>query len=464
MTIWKPDLTGRTGPKYRQLVDAIADAIAAGTLRPGTRLPPQRILAYALDISPNTTNRAYAECVARGLLQGEIGRGTFVRIQPPPTGEGVVADLHRPASGPIDLSRNLPFPGLAASHLSRSLAELGKSVDLQVFLDYQTEAGLRHHLDAGRDWLSRSGVNARPGEIVISCGAQHGILATLLALTRPGDVLLTEELSYAPVRMMARRFGLQLHPVPMDKNGLLPEALEEACQRRAARALYLMPTLQTPTTVTLSEERRAAIAEIAGQRDLILIEDDVYGPLKPGNVTPLAELVPERTVYLSSCSKCLSPGLRVAFLRAPESLVPAVRDAVTLSCWMPPPLMVDIAARWISDGTADRLTKGQQDEAVARQTLAGEILTGHDFRADPYGFHLWLNLSPGWSSEAFCAAAAKRGVQLAGGASFAVDPAQQSSAVRLSLSHEPGRERIAAGLRIVAGLLTEPGGTDSLLI
>ena len=465
MAIWQPHLEGRTGPKYQQIVAALADDIASGRLRPGMRLPPHRILAYALGISPNTTRRAYADCVTRGLLRGEVGRGTFVRLQPEIDGRGDSADLSRPAVGPIDFSRNLPFPGPAASHLSRTLEELGRNTELQAFLDYQAEAGLRHHLESGVDWLARTGVTARPGEVVITCGAQHGILAALMAVTRPGDVLLTEELTYAPVRMMADRFGLHPHGVAMDQNGLLPEALDDACRRRAVKVLYLMPTLQTPTTIILSEERRRAIVDIARRHDLILIEDDVYGPLVSARVTPVAGLAPERTIYLSSCSKCLAPGLRVAFLRAPEALAPALRDAVTLSCWMPPPLMVEIASRWIADGTADRLTAVQQSEAAARQKIAREVLAGHKIFSDRAGFHLWLSLPACWQATAFCAAAAKHGVLLTEGSAFAIETASsQPAAVRLSLSHEPTRERVINGLNIVADLLRGQGGANALVI
>lgn len=464
MAMYLPDISGRTGPKYRRIVDAIAADIASGRLPPGTRLPPHRILAWELGISPNTTARAYAEGVERALLRGEVGRGTYVRLAPPPLPGGDAADLSRPDQGRVDLSRNLPCPGGSGRHLARTMPALSGAPDLQAFLDFQTGDGLAHHLQAGCDWLSRTGVAATPGETVITCGAQHGILAALMAVTRPGDLLLTESLTYAPVRAMAESLGLHLHTLEMDDEGLIPDALAAACSSRAPKALYLTPTLQTPTTITLTEARRRAIVALADQYDVLLIEDDVYGMLKTDGPARLASLAPDRTVYISSCSKGLAPGLRVAFVRAPEALAPALRHAVTLSCWMPPPLMVEIACRWMADGTADELIHDQQAEAARRQAMAAAILKGQTMVADAQGFHLWLTLPRGWEADAFCAWAREAGVRVSDGAVFAAERRFRPNALRISLGCEPSRQRVERGLEIVAGLLEGPGPASTLVL
>ncbi|MEO1017628.1 MAG: PLP-dependent aminotransferase family protein [Pseudomonadota bacterium] len=422
MAIWIPMLTGRRGPKYLQIVDAMADDIASGVLAPGTRLPPQRELAYALNISPNTTSRAYAEAVARALVQGEVGRGTFVRAPGSAKPSGDPADLRRPQAGPIDLSRNLPCPGLAATDLAETLTRLGHGKLLNRLTDYQTEGDLADHKEAGLAWLDRCRVKTSGDEIIITAGAQHGILCALMAATRPGDLLLTEALTYAPVKAMADRLGLKLKPVPIDDNGLCPDALEDICRSHAATALYLCPTLQTPTTATMSPDRRSRIAESVRRHRLTLIEDDVFGLLKMDHPVPIAAQAPERTVYITSTSKCLAPGLRVGFVRAPAALAKPIHSAVNLTCWMTPPLMVEIAARWILDGTADRLTALQRTHAAKRQAIAAEVLAGHKVHADPYGLHLWLMLPGNWSADRFRSDAAARDVQIVEGAAFAVGP------------------------------------------
>ena len=464
MAIWTPDLTGRTGPKYRNLAEAIAQAVAKGELRPGTCLPPHRILAYEIGMSPNTTSRAYAECVKQGLLCAETGRGTFVRINPGGQDPGPPADLHRSVAGPIDFSRNLPFPGSSGRYLARTLGELGRSRDLQAFMDYQTGPGLAHHAAAGRDWLAGMGLPATAEQTLVTCGAQHGIMAALMAATRPGDLVLTEALTYAPFMAMASRLDLKIRSIAMDENGIIPDALASVCRSHPVKAVYLMPTIQTPTTATLGYGRRKAVVGMAEKYDFILIEDDVYGPLRPDTMTPLAALAPEYTVYISSTSKCLAPGLRVAFLHAPPKLVSPLSRAIQVSCWMPPPLMVEIVSQWLADGTAEKLKTLQCREASIRQVMAAEVLSGQDFRADPWGFHVWLPLPSPWGTHEFCRAAADQGVKLAPGSLFAMDGRNDPGAVRISLSHEPDRERVRQGLMILAALLQSQDPQDRLVI
>lgn len=465
MAIWTPQLSGRTGPKYRQIVDAIAEDIASGALSPGTRLPPQRILAYALEMSPNTTSRAYAEAVERGLLYGETGRGTYVRRSSSPVPpHAIAADMLRATEGPIDLSRNLPAPGQAGKFLRATLAEISRAAGLQSFLDYQSRGDLVHHGDAAIAWLSLCGLDARPEEVVVTSGAQHGLLTALMATMKPGELLLTEALTYAPVRAMADQLGLRLASVAMDEGGLCPQALDEICRGRSPKALYLMPTLQTPTTLTMDTTRRGEIAGIARRHGLTIIEDDVFGLLKPEKPAPITTLLPDQTIFITTTSKCLSPGLRVGFVRAPVPHVAALRGAVNLSTWMPPPLMVEIAARWIADGTAKTLIDGQRAEAAARQQMAKSILGDFDMQADPQGHHLWLALPEHWSPDDFRSEAARRGVEVTEAAAFSTEPALRPRAVRLALSHEASHRRLETGLTILRDLLQAPGTRRTMVI
>lgn len=464
MAIWKPELDGRRGPKYLRIVNALAEDIKDGSLAPGMRLPPHRELAFQLGVSPNTTSRAYAEGVARSLITGEVGRGTYVRGPGDGLPGSAPADLVRPASGPVDVSRNLPSPGFAADCLAETLAELGTSARLRGLVDYQTDADLGHHAEAAIDWLARSGIVAEREEVVVTNGAQHAILCALMAVTRPGDLLLTEDLTYAPVRAMAARLGLKLKSVAPDEGGLCPEALADICAHHAVTALYLTPTLHTPTTITLTSERRDAIAEICRQHDVVVIEDDVFGPLKPNRPDPIATRAPERTLYLTSTSKCLAPGLRIGFVRAPASQAVALRNAVNLSTWMTPPLMAEIATRWIKDGTADRLTEAQRAEAARRQDVARSIFAGQIYRSDPHGLHFWLNLPSDWTADAFKIEAGHRGVKITEGAAFAAEPGFNPNAVRLCLSHEADARRLQSGLETLRSILDEIPTRSALIL
>ena len=456
MAIWLPDLDGRDGPKYLQIVEAMAHDIASGRLAADTQLPPHRELAYQLGLSANTTSRAYAEAVRRGLLRGEVGRGSFVRSTSAPSASGAAGSLHRDSEGPVDLSQNLPLAGFAEPHIRRAMSAILDSGDLPSLLDYQKDSDLNSHLEAGLTWLEQCGVKAEADEIVITMGGQHGLLCTLMALLQPGDLLLTESLTYMPVHAMAERLGLQTATVSMDREGVVPEAFEELCRHARPSAFYLTPTLQAPTTRTLSAGRRSTVAGIADRHAVTLIEDDVFAPLKPDRPAPLSCLVPDRTVYVTSLSKAVAPGLRVGFLRAPSALVPALRQAINLSVWMTPPVTLEIASRLIDDGTVATISRQQRDTAHRRQKLARSILGDADFDADGHGMHIWLHLPDGWRADTFGAHCARNGVLIAEAHRFAPEIASAPEAVRLCLSHEVDEKRLEAGLRTIAGILDTP--------
>lgn len=464
MTIWRPHLGSRSGPKYKVIAQAIGESIANGSLKAGTKLPPQRDLAYDLGLSLNTVSRAYAEAIRRGFLLGEVGRGTYVRPNVSPAILTSPAQMTRSRDGPIDFSLNLPAPGEGATVLAEALAGLKASPDLASLLDYQTGGDLVRHARAGAAWLNRFGLETSHDDVILTNGAQHGLMVALLATLRPGDVLLTEATTYAPIKAMASHLGLRLIAVAMDGGGLLPEALDEACRTTAAKALYCLPTLHTPTTITMTAARRRDIAAVARRRELLVIEDDVFGLLPPDRPPPLARYAPDQVLFVTSVSKSLAPGLRVGFLHAPPRLGRAVRAAVNLSCWMPPPLMAELVSGWVEDGTADQLNGSQRSEAQARQTIARGSLGAHQHLADPSGLHLWLSLPRHWRADAFRLEAERRGVKVLTGETFAVERRDAPQAIRLCLSHEPTRDRVTRGLEIIAELLDETRDPGALVV
>lgn len=454
MAKWKPEIGSRGGTRAQALVEAIRADIASGLLKPGDRLPPQRELAYALGLSPNTVMRAYTDAARHGYVCGEVGRGTYVR--PPNMGiaESAGAALQRAPSGPIDFSLNLPFPGDGEVVLGETLATIARAGSLSTYLDHHPgEADLRHR-QAGAAWISRLGLVAEAGQVAVTNGAQQGISAALMGTLRPGDTLLTEKLTYAPLKGLARHLGLRLVGVSMDEEGLLPDALEAACRQWPAKALYFTPTVQTPTTATMSEQRRREIGRIVHRHGLVVIEDDVFGHLPTTRPVPLAAFAPERTIFVTGLSKSAAPGLRIGYVYAPERLIAPVRTAVGLSSWMSPPLMMEVATRWITDGTADDLNARQRAHAERRFDMARRVLNGHDFKPHLHqAMHLWLSLPERWSAEAFAIAAEQAGVLLQPASRFLVSSSPLPAAVRLCLSHELSDARVAEGLGILADLL-----------
>ena len=165
------------------------------------------------------------------------------------------------------------------------------------------------------------------------------------------------------------------------------------------KALYLNPTLQNPTTLTVPAGRRSEIAAIARRYGLPIIEDDAYGFIPPHGPAPFAALAPDLTWHIAGLAKCIGAGVRAAYVVAPDArrgwpFAAAVRAANVMAS----PFTVALATRWIEDGTADQILRFIRAEAAARQALASEILPLGSFKADPLSFNIWAGLPAGWNS------------------------------------------------------------------
>jgi DNA-binding transcriptional MocR family regulator len=459
MTIWNPKLADRRGPRYLSIVEALAADFAAGELRRGMRLPTHRDLAESLGVTVGTVSRAYAEAARRGLVSGEVGRGTFVRGRAEETAD---------EDGPVcDLSQNHP-PEPAArperSALVAALAALTAGGDVGRLLDYPAAGGSAPDREAGAAWIARAGLGVSPAEVLVCTGSQHGLTVVLATLLEPGDLLLTESLTYAGLQPVASLLRLRLRGLAIDAHGLRPDALEDACRAGAARALYLIPTLHNPTTAVMPEARRREIAAVARAHGLWVVEDDVHGLLPEERPSPVAALAPERSYYLTSTSKTLAPGLRIAYVAAPPADVPRLAATLRATTWAVAPLTAAIASRWIGDGTADALVAARRGEARARQALARERLDGADFDARPEAYYLWLRLPEPWRSESFAAEARARGALVTPAEAFAVDRAELPHAVRLCLGAVRSRATLVRGLDVVSSLLRTGGGAGRAVV
>lgn len=449
-TIWHPRLDDRGGPLYRAIADCLAEDIDQGELVAGARLPTMRALAEALGVTVGTVYRAYGLAEKRGLISREIGRGSFVRARPDARRED-----EPDAAEVLDLSRNQPPDIRVEETLRRALIEMGREADLSGMLDYGTSQGTARHRKVLASWLAGHGAQFDPRNLIVTSGAQQALTVALAALSRPGDCLLVEELTYPGIKSLARIFGLELRPLAMDDGGLLPDALEAALsETRTGRLLYCMPNAHNPTTATLDEARRREIARTAAGAGLLVIEDDV-NPRRADEALPtLASLHPARTLYISSLSKIMAPGLRIGALAAPDDLLDDLLAAAQTTNWMAPPLMAELASRWIEDGTADIL-EHERNLAVTRlQAVAEAAFGGLDYRMAADNPNLWLKLGPRWQGADFAAMAESNGVIVSPSRSFAIAPGSSAPAVRLSLT-ERDEARLKRGLDKLARLADE---------
>lgn len=431
---------------YLRLADLIAADIAAGALKPGQRLPPQRDFAYERKIAVSTASRVYAELLRRGLVVGEVGRGTFVSGE---ARRGVVAP-GEPNGTRIDLEFNYPILPRQAALIARSLAGLEEAAALDAALRQATSVGTPAIRSIGAAFLAQGGWTPAPEQLVFTGNGRQSVGAALAALVPTGGRCGVEALTYPFIKGIAARLGITLVPLAMDENGMRPDAVQKAHREAHLSALYIQPTVQNPLGMTMPQARRADLLGVVEALGLPIIEDNVYGFLE--DEPPLAALAPESCVVIDSLSKKVAPGLTLGFIVAPLRLRESVKASVRSGGWTATGFAFAAAQRMMSDGTIAELAKSKRLDAHRRQALAAERLAGFEVQANRNCYHLWLTLPAHWRSQSFAAAAARRDIALTPSSTFAVTPGHAPNAVRLALA-TPSMEQLDLGLHTLAALL-----------
>lgn len=459
MTLWRPDPALIRRPAYLSLADQFARAIHDGRLANGERLPTHRALADELKLSVQTVSRAYEELIRRGLVVGEIGRGSFVQTQrrepdPPylPERPGEVIDLSilKPVCEPMHLER-----------LKQALGWLAEALPASSALSFRPNTVFPRHRAVGAEWLKTCGLETSPQNITVTNGATGSMTVALMTVAPPGSTVATEAIGHHTLVPLARYLGFNLIGLPIDDDGIVPEALDDACRHSDIRAMFVQPSVINPTATLMGSVRRSQLAEVARRHDIAIIENDVLGPLVEERAAPLAHFAPERTLYVTSFSKITVPGLRIGYLVAPDRFVAAVANRHLVSNWMATPMVAEIATRWVTDGTAMELVRWQRHAVRRRLGIAAEVLAGVNFRSHRDGLHLWLPLPDDRSEEDFVAQARLQGVAIAPGASFRISEAPWHPAVRISLGSTTESE-LRTGLGVVTRLLL--GDPEHLLL
>jgi DNA-binding transcriptional MocR family regulator len=460
---WVPTLSEWQGPTFLRIVDALAADVGSGRLVRGQRLPTHRAMAAALKIDLTTVTRAYGEARRRGLLEAKVGQGTFVSE----TTARATADLPAPIS--IDLSMNIPPQPVEANldlRIAQGLAAIRADAGFSAFLSYSRPGGSADEREVAASWLQARVSQATPERIVIFPGSQAIIFNALLALTTPGDVVVTEELTFPGMKAAAAKLGVRLMGVAMDGEGIRPDALEEACRKHKPKAVYLIPTQQNPTTSTMGANRRKAIADIIRKKGTWLIEDDVYGPIEP-QVSPIANLIPERTYYAASFAKCIAPALRVAYLLAPDlAAEQKMRGGLQATMQTPASLMVALLTHWLRSGVASEIILAIRNEAAARLQLAARFLKGVPFAARPASHHLWLPLPRQLDGKDLTSHLTshlmRNGLAVVAEDAFAVSE-HAPRGLRVSLGAARNRAELGQALQVLSDAVKTPVGATQII-
>ncbi|KUO21262.1 aminotransferase-like domain-containing protein [Streptomyces dysideae] len=434
---------------YRRLADRIADDITAGRLRPGQRLPPQRVFARRRGVAASTAGRVYSELVRRGLVVGEVGRGTFVRAAtvPGPAGRA----LTEPATAaPVNLELNYPSAPGQSELLAPTLAPLLRpDVLAEAMLPARAE-GTAPARDAAAGLLATPGWQPGPDQLLFTGNARQAVAATLASLVRPGGRVGVETLTYPVVKEIAARLGSTLVPLAGDEDGLRPETVAAAHRSAPLSALYIQPTLHNPTSLTMSDERRRQLAGAVGDLGIPVVEDRIWSFLADGD--PFAVHAPRLTYVVDGLSKRVAPGLTVGFVVVPADRGEAVAAAIRSGGWSAGRFALEAAVRWVADGTVRRLVAAKRADAAGRQRIVAEELRGCAVRSDPRAYFAWWELPAPWRADTFTAAAAAHGIAVTPGPAFVVDPNRTPDAVRLGLA-SAAEPDLRSALRTLAGVV-----------
>ena len=442
---WRPSRGNLAdGPFYLALAAALERDIRSGSLPPGTRLPPQRELADFLDVDFTTVTRAYNACRAKGLLYGVVGRGTFVTAAAADgAADGAARDV-------VDLGVVQAFPEVGAAAVVQAARAVLAHGTAERLFTYDDRDGTRRHRVAGRRWLARCGVETSEELVAVFPGVQGAISTALLAAFDSGDAIAVDPFTYANLVAFARLAGTRLVPVAGDGEGMLPDALDAAAATRGVKGAFVMPNCANPTTRTLSEGRKDALAEVMARRGLLVLEDDASldPPAAPGRPLrrTLQSRIPDRVVYLSGTTRLVSPGLRTAFVCAPRAVLPRIAAGLHHAAIKASPLDAEILGELVLSGEAERILKAKAAWAEKANAVFdrafGVCGTGDAhrlFRTVP------LDGTSGRGPEVE-RTLLRAGVRAFHSDRYAVGRGARDAFVRVSLSAAGGLSRLATGL------------------
>ena len=403
------------GSISRQVFLGLRGAIVQGTFRPGDRLPATRDLAEQLGVSRTVVLLAYDQLLSEGFVEGRTGSGTYAsnifNAKPRAVADSARLRLSGFGKAAAAASSTVDFPKRPPSVLRYDFAYRRSGVDVFPFevwrrilmrrarkasvrhFDYGPAAGSLALREAIAIHLRRSrAAVCDASHVIIVNGSQQALDLAARVLMERGDSVVVEDPQYQGAREVFRAAGARLHPVTLDRDGLNPAKLP-----RSARIAFVTPSHQFPTGAILPLARRLALLEWAKKADAVLIEDDYDGESRYEGqpVESMQGLDTEgRVIYLGTFSRTIFPALRIGYLIAPKSLVPAFTSGKWLCDRHTATLEQETLAEFISSGAYERhLRRTRRANAVRRKALleaTHKYLRGVEVTGDGSGTHVVL--------------------------------------------------------------------------
>ena len=469
MTNWLPKLSENPGPLYLRLADGLESAIETGELANGAKLPPLRNLAFDIKVTVGTVSRAYGLLRERGLVSGEVGRGTYVLER----GERQIGilDVQIKASqktgtlSPINWvhvrSDEINMTSTSALEVGQSkmVAEAFTAITQQyptAVTDYvwRTPRSWKH---AGQAWMQTDDWTPDLKNIVPTLGAHGGLVAVMNAITLSGDRVAFEDLSYPATIRASAMMGRRPIAVRLTDQGLDPDHFEHVCAQQHPKVVILISTINNPTLATIPLKARHRIVDIARRHNVWMIEDNTYGLFDHTAPTPIAALAPERTFHIASLSKSVAAGIRCGWVSCPQGYASQVYSAHRLSVGSMPGVLQDIGAAMVLDGSAGHIRSITEKQLRERVKLAREILSDQSMMSGEYAPFIWLTLPDPWVPGNFVRAARSRGVIVSDADEFKTGQLDRPAPfVRIALAGSLSFEDLREGLTRLKDLLGKP--------
>lgn len=419
---------GRRGPAYLRLADAIEEAVDRGRLQASEKLPPERHLATELELSRSTVVAAYDLLEERGVVERRQGSGTRItgRATPlagvHPFANPVFASLREGPSDLVDFAAAAPF-GLET--MPPEVLQLTAG-DLEVAGPYgYAPMGIPPLREAIASYLSATGLPTESGQVIVTSGAQQALTLAGYLFGRESAPVAIEDPTYSGALEVFRALRSNLVPVPLDRHGPEPDRLAAAARDHGARLCYMVPDFHNPTGLQVPESRRRALARVADEHDLVVLEDAAFVELTLGarGQRPLATFSERGRVLTSgSLSKVAWPGLRVGWIRAEAPLFDALARAKSAADLGTSVVSQVIALRLLEriDELRHTARAGIRRRYDRLAALLRERLPGWSWDEPAGGLCLWARLPRGRASD-YAAVAARYGVTVVSGDTLCIE-------------------------------------------
>ena len=447
---WKPQLSDRTAPIYLKLAKQLEQDIKTGKLKPGDKLPPQRELADFLDLNLSTITRTYKICLEKGLICAKVGQGTFISSDV--NSSDILLYSHEQPSL-IEMGTVHP-PYNENKKIISFIKNILTQPDINRFLEYRSPAGTMFQRNIITNWLQNFNIISSSEQILFATGGQNALCAILLGVFSKGDRIGTDPLSFTGLKSIAKMLGIKLMPLPTKNYRLDFENIESFCQTEKIKGLYFIPEQHNPTTLSLSDNDRKFIANLAKKLNLVILEDGINKVFREEQQLPILSYAPENTIYIFSTSKFLSAGLRIAYIISSRKYKSLIENALYNMNLMVSPFSLEIVSKILSSDLIENIIKEKKLELIKRNKMVNQILENYTIYGEETCSFRWILLPNEINGIAFEKIARVNGVQVFSAERFIIGNAIPPSAIRLCISAPKNIKDLSIGLHKIKKLLS----------